>query len=180
VAASFSCSEGTGGPGIASCLGTVASGQRIDTSTSGRHSFKVTATSRDGQLSTQTVSYTVRLPANYLIGRPQLKPHSDGTFIVKIKVRGPGSVNILITAWQDNLAHSARELNPAVGRFVFARAHKLAKQPGILVILVPPNPHGRQLIAHHRYRITLRLWLTYTPTGGHQHSIGYYGLHLPS
>jgi hypothetical protein len=46
-------------------------------------------------------------------------------------------------------------------------------------IVVSPNAQGRLLVARHRYRVTLRLWVSYTPTGGHQRDIGYYGLHLP-
>ena len=37
----------------------------------------------------------------------------------------------------------------------------------------------RELVAHHTYRVTLRLWISYTPTGGQQRNIGYYDLHLP-
>lgn len=39
---------------------------------------------------------------------------------------------------------------------------------------------GRQSrVTHHRYRVTLRLWISYTPTHGRQRDIGDYGLHLP-
>ncbi len=179
VPASFSCAEGTGGPGIASCVGTVASGAPVDTSTPGGHSFTVTATSLDGQVTTQTVTYTVLLPTNQLVNRPRLKAHSDGSFIVTVRVPGPGTVNILVSAWKDNLVHIARLLNPAPGRFVFARAHKTATGRGTLQIFVKPNPRGRRLVKHHTYRVTLRLWVSYTPTGGRQHDLGYYGLHLP-
>ena len=41
-----------------------------------------------------------------------------------------------------------------------------------------PNLRGRRLILRHTYRVTLRLWVTYTPTGGVQRKIGFYGLHL--
>ena len=47
-----------------------------------------------------------------------------------------------------------------------------------LSIPVNPNAPGRHLVAHHRYRVTLRLWVTYTPTGGQPRSIGTYGLHI--
>jgi hypothetical protein len=62
---------------------------------------------------------------------------------------------------------------------VFARAYATAQHATTLQILVQPNQRGAQLVAHHRYPVTLRLWVTYTPTGGHPHSIGFYGLHLP-
>jgi hypothetical protein len=44
---------------------------------------------------------------------------------------------------------------------------------------VTPNSRGRLLVHHHTYRVTLRLWVSYTPTGGTHRSIGFYNLHLP-
>jgi hypothetical protein len=179
VTASYSCQEGPRGPGIKSCSGPVASGHPVDTSTAGQHSFSVTAVSLDGQTVTQTVSYTVRLPSNHPVAPPRITQRRDGRFVVVVKVPGPGRVNILVTAWNDNLAHTLRLLNPAPGRFVFARARATANQARTLRIPVYPNANGRRLVKHHRYRVTLRLWVTYTPIGGHPHSTGYYGLHLP-
>jgi hypothetical protein len=62
VAASYSCTDGAGAPGIASCAGLVAIGAPIDTSTLGAHSFTVTATSKDGLTTTASVGYTVVTP----------------------------------------------------------------------------------------------------------------------
>jgi 6-phosphogluconolactonase (cycloisomerase 2 family) len=179
ITARYSCHDGPSGPGIASCTGPEASGARINTSRPGRHTFKVTATSRDGQTTSNTLTYFVRMPSNRLLARPLLKPHSHGVFVVTVKVPGPGRVDVLITAWKDNIAGAARLLNPAPGRFVFARGHSKAKHKGTLTLVVEPNAHGRLLIARPRYRITLRLWISYTPTHGHQRDTGLYGLHLP-
>ena len=44
---------------------------------------------------------------------------------------------------------------------------------------VKPNRGGRLLVAHPRYRVVLRLWVSYTPTGGPDRTIGFLGLHLP-
>jgi hypothetical protein len=178
VRAGFRCTDGPSGPGIASCTGTVASGQPLHTAQPGRHRFKVTAISLDGQVTTNTVTYTVRVPSNRITS-VRRKPRSDGTFIVTAKVPGPGRVDVLVTAWKDNFATSARRLQPAPGRFVFARAHATATHARTLRIIVRPNVRGRLLVAHHRYRVTLRLWISYTPTHGRQRNIGYYGLHLP-
>jgi 6-phosphogluconolactonase (cycloisomerase 2 family) len=178
VPASFSCKDGASGPGIATCTGTIANGQPIDTSTPGAHTFTVMATSGDGQVTAKTASYSVALPPNNLTSIRR-KPHRNGTFIVTAKVTGPGAVDVLVTAWNDNFAGAAWLLNPAPGRFVFARAHATAEHAGTLKIVVTPNAHGRRLVAHHRYRVTLRLWVSYTPKHGFQRNIGYYGLHLP-
>ncbi len=179
VTASYRCQDGASGPGIRSCPAPVPNGANLDTSTPGPHSFTVTAISLDGQSVTETVRYAVRLPSNRLVGRARLKPYSDGRFAVVVRVPGPGRVDILVTAWKDNLAHTARLLEPAPGRFVFARAHAVAPGKMTLRILVRPNARGRRLLGHHRYRVTLRLWVTYTPRHGLPRSIGYYGLHLP-
>lgn len=59
--ADFSCNDGTG-TGVASCVGTVADGAPIDTSTLGTHTFTVTATDNQGLVGTKTVTYTVVAP----------------------------------------------------------------------------------------------------------------------
>ncbi len=86
---------------------------------------------------------------------------------------------MLETAWKDNLARVAVLLAPAPRRFVYARAHRRVARPGTIRLRVTPDPIGNRLVHHHTYRVTLRLWVTYTPTGGTQRSIGYYDLHLP-
>jgi IPT/TIG domain len=62
VPASFTCTEGSGGPGIESCTdsnGATDGTGTLDTSTPGPHTYTVTATSQDGQTATATISYTV-------------------------------------------------------------------------------------------------------------------------
>jgi 6-phosphogluconolactonase (cycloisomerase 2 family) len=186
VRARYSCHDGVAGPGISSCVGTVRSGAPIATTKPGKHTFKVRAISIDGQITTKAVTYQVTRPRNQLVAPPRLKPNSNGQFTVTVKVPGPGRVDILVTAWNDNLAHLALQpppapilLQPAPGRFIFARAHASANRATTLRIPVNPNPQGQRLVAHHTYQVTLRLWVTYTPTGGRPHSIGHYGLHLP-
>jgi hypothetical protein len=178
VAADYVCRDGAGGPGIRSCAGPVASGAPIDTSQPGRHTFTVTATSIDGQRSEVTVQYTVVLPGNQFTVR-HLRVHRNGTVAFDVTVPSAGRLDILETAWNDNLAHAAIVLQPASRRFVFARAHKNARRADTLHLRVSPNARGKLLVRHHAYGVTLRLWVTYTPAGGRYRKQGFYGLHLP-
>jgi mannan endo-1,4-beta-mannosidase len=66
VNADYSCSDEAGGSGIVSCTGTVASGAAIDTSTTGAHSFSVTATDRAGNTTSVTHTYTVTEPPAFV------------------------------------------------------------------------------------------------------------------
>jgi hypothetical protein len=60
VIADYSCTDEPGGSGLASCSGPVPSGQPIDTSTAGDHTFAVTATDKAGNSASKTVAYTVK------------------------------------------------------------------------------------------------------------------------
>jgi hypothetical protein len=178
INADYGCQEGADGPGIASCAATIANGQPIDTSTAGPHVFTVIATSKDAQTSTSTVSYTV-LPPDNQFAVSHVRTHRDGTITLQVTVPGPGSIDVLETAWNDNLAHAAVLIQPARNRFVYAREQAATTSPGILRLRVKPNDRGRRLVHQHTYPVVLRLWVTYTPTGGTHRSLGFYGLHLP-
>jgi type IV secretory pathway TrbF-like protein len=58
IAANYSCSDG--GSGLDSCIGTVANGSNIDTTTVGSKTFKVTATDNVGNTTSASVSYSVQ------------------------------------------------------------------------------------------------------------------------
>jgi hypothetical protein len=71
VAASYGCTEASGGPGISSCSGNVANGANVDTSTLGTHTFTVTAKSSDGKSTPVTVGYTVAVAPSATITSPK-------------------------------------------------------------------------------------------------------------
>jgi uncharacterized protein YjbI with pentapeptide repeats len=119
-----------------------------------------------------------RLPNNHAhINRIHTTP--DGTITFTVRVPGPGRIDVLATAWNNNLARAAVLLHPAPHRFTYARSHTTARRATTLHLRVTPNARGKRLLHHHTYPIVLRLWVTFTPTRGHPHSIGFYGLHLP-
>jgi hypothetical protein len=177
VNASFKCTEGARGPGIASCVGTVPNGSPIATTTPGRHTFTVTATSKDGQRVSRTVRYTI-LPSNQFTVS-QIRTSADGTIRFLIRVPGPGSVDVLATSPKNNLARAAVRLKPAPDSFVFARKHVRAADRGTVAVTVKPDRRGKLLVAHHRHPVLLALWVSYTPHGGRYRTIGFLGLHLP-
>lgn len=98
VAASYSCADENGGSGLATCQGPVASGAPIDTSTSGIHTFSVTATDSAGNAATKAVAYDV-------FGAPTASvtaPAPGGTFAVRQVVHtqfacaeGPGGPGVV-------------------------------------------------------------------------------------
>lgn len=109
-----------------------------------------------------------------------VKTDREGNVMLAVAVPGPGTIDVLETAWDDNVATVASLLQPAARRFAYARAHTSAPGPTTLQIHVTPNSRGQLLVRAHRYRVTLRLWVTYTSIGGRSRSIGIYGLHLPT
>ena len=68
VATTFSCTEGTGGPGLASCddnngTNTASGGSgTLDTSSPGHFTYTVTATSNDTETGPASITYTVVTP----------------------------------------------------------------------------------------------------------------------
>jgi hypothetical protein len=65
VLAAFSCQDDPAGPGLSTCVGSVANGAPVDTATVGTHTFTVTATSGDGASVRVTHTYAVSAaPAN--------------------------------------------------------------------------------------------------------------------
>jgi archaellum component FlaF (FlaF/FlaG flagellin family) len=79
----------------------------------------------------------------------RIKTRADGTITFSVRVPGPGSVDVLATAWKDNFARegparAAVVLKPAAKRFVFAREHQRVSGRG--TVTVTPNQQGSFLV----------------------------------
>jgi hypothetical protein len=71
-------------------------------------------------------------------------------------------------------------LEPAAHRFVFSRQRLTVRAAGVYRIRTQPDARGALLVRHHRYPVTLRLWVTFHAPGGRPQSRGIDGLHLTS
>jgi hypothetical protein len=180
IRAAYGCQEGNGGPGLKNsdgCSGTVANGARIDTSTPGAHSFTVTAASKNGQTAIKTVHYTLR-PPNHHFTVSHARIHADGSLTLDVKLPGPGAIDVFESAWNNNVAIAASLIRPAPHRFVFARKHLTARRSGTIHVTALPNSRGHDLVHNHRF-VWIRLWVSYTPTGGLQrhHFVAFLYIH---
>ena len=162
----------------------------------GRYACTVTAANHAGTSSQPSAPFTVAA-ANPIAAPTPVTPSSQATptnqFTIShvrtsrsgavrfiLKLPGPGIADVLETAWRDNFASvaSASLLQPAAGRFVFAREHLTISGAAAIAVTVRPNRRGMRLVAHHRYAVVIRLWVSYTPTGGNRRDRGLHGLHI--
>ena len=145
VDASYTCTEGTGGPGLKpgseGCSGTVAKGGAVETSTPGEHHFTVTATSKDGLSTAQTVTYTVAAPSFTIEKEQEIEGSNAGytksklsadvgeTVHYKIVVKNTGNVTLKFGDLSDSncsgISPSGGETLPAGSEQAYTCSHKL-------------------------------------------------------
>jgi hypothetical protein len=117
---------------------------------------------------------------HFTVSHVRVKRNGNTSF--QIKVPGPGSIGVLETAWHNKLAATAVALPSAPRQFVYARAQHAVTKAATVRITLKPNARDRRLLRRHRrhkYKLTLRLSVTYTPTSGTSRTRGLKGLHLP-
>jgi hypothetical protein len=168
VSSAFSCQDGRGGPGIASCTASP-----IDTGALGRHTFTITATSKDGQSTTRTLHYRVVRPSNHVTVLRVFRHGREG-FRVRLAVPGPGVLDVLESARRVRAAKgasAARAPQPARGRVALARRRIVVTSERTLAFTIDPQGSRRGWTVDR-----IRLWIAYTPNGGTQRTVGIYGL----
>jgi hypothetical protein len=111
-----------------------------------------------------------------------LRVSCRGVVDFRISVPRPGQISVLVTSSQHlevphaTRASGAAQLQPALGRFAFARAQVKVGKAGAVQITIKPNSRGRDLVAHHRLPVRIRTWVVFTPTGGKTSKHGFIGL----
>jgi hypothetical protein len=159
----YLCGDGSGGPGISSCVDQNGqpSGALVDTSTLGSHSFTVKATSEDGQTASTTATYKV-IPAPTV---SHVVVHRGGVVTLAVTLYGPGTIDVMNTAGFRSFALAADVVHPPNGSFVFGSAHRVSAHAQTLQLRVVVSQAGKLLLRDHR-RASLRLSVLYTTPGG--------------
>jgi hypothetical protein len=102
VKLSFTCTDGTGAPGINDCEAddddtgaTYTSGQALDTTTPGKHTVTFLAVSNDAGQTSQDLTYTVQPDNHFTVSTPKPGPHGKLSF--GLKLPGAGAISIVET-----------------------------------------------------------------------------------
>jgi hypothetical protein len=171
VHARYACQEGAFGPGLSSCGGPVASGQRIDTSHAGSHAFTVTATSSDGQRGQSTVAYTVLPDNHFRLSHVSVRP--NGSIAFRITLPGPGQVNVVETA------SAKRGGERHAKRVASAHTYARSKRRGTLRLTVRFSAAGVRALQQAGNDSRLRLQVSFTPTHGTRYIVASGPLRVP-
>ncbi len=97
----------------------------------------------------------------------------NGTVTLAVKVPGAGALSVLGT--HENVGASVSALlEPGPRRFDWGRATAPSANAGVLELTLYPDAAGRHLLLRHRRRgwaLHVRLWVTFTPSGGSPRSV---------
>jgi uncharacterized repeat protein (TIGR01451 family) len=170
VRASYSCADDPNGPGVSSCIGTVANQGLINTGDAGEQSFSLVAISRDGGIASDIVFYTVA-PNNH-VNLGHVTVHRDGSIDFAVAVPEPGRIDILAAAPDRGTAARATARRPSRGHFAFGRAHAVVKRATRLHFTMKPNARGRQAVRTGQ-DLHVVVWVTFTPHGGTARTISF-------
>ncbi len=100
----------------------------------------------------------------------QVKVRRDGLITFKLAVRGPGSVNVLVTAASSRGSRL---------RVTFARKQLKFKRARTLGVVVRPGPQGLRLLRHGGHPGALTLLITFKPQHARSYTVVRKRLRLP-
>jgi len=160
VVVSFSCAEGEFGPGLADCSAsdengnTITSGGTLDTDIAGTgQQVEVDATSGDGLVFSDFINYTV-LPDNQFT---VVKTSAGKNGVVTLKLKVPGAGKLLV--------------GEQAGGVDFSSYSGKVNSAKTVTVTLKPSKAGKKLLAKlakkkHPPKLTGKLSIAYTPTGG--------------
>jgi hypothetical protein len=148
VTTTFGCAEGTGGPGLVSCVDERGHGPGtpLDTATLGTHNVAVTATSADGQVTIASATYTV-------VVRPSVSEVKVHHWFVTFNIALPseGAVDAIATA---SFKGSRRTV-------MYGRSDIYSFGSGTIPMILIPGKAGQLALRQHG-SATIRLTVAYT------------------
>ena len=177
VKASYSCQEAANGPGIIDCSGDAASGALIDTSVAGAQTFTVSASSADGQVTTETVDYTVRPDNHFALSK--IKPSSNGSVGFAIVLPGPGTASILESARSGGRWFTFAKLSLRAGHAVRKRVVLKPDVRGARLVTALSAARKSQSSANAKPLLSLRLVVVFRPKGGRARRETVHGIRIP-
>ncbi len=101
----------------------------------------------------------------------------NGTIFVELQLPSAGTVSLLGTHSDPTTSASAAEvqLEPGFDRFVYGLHNNITiTKPGLVHLVLHPTAAGERLVSSHaKYGLPLhvRVWISYTPTGGATRSV---------
>lgn len=158
----------TAEPGAKTCTTTTNTCVIVGLANGTTYTVYVTATNAAG---TGPAAHT----ASVMHGAFSLVWHRQrltGTIDVELQLPGPGTVSLLGTHSDPATTASAAQaqLAPGPDRFAYGRRSDITiTKAGLAHLALRPDPTGERLLRRHAaYRIALhvRVWISYTPTGG--------------
>jgi hypothetical protein len=155
-------------PGGASCTTTGTSCVIRGPHNGAGYTFSVTASNAAGIGSAAHVASVMHGAFAVLWHRQRL----DGTVFVELQLPGPGTVSLLGTHSDASRAATAAQdqLDPGFGRFAYGRDANIAiGKAGLVHLVLRPDAAGTSLLRRHAgfgMPLHVRVWISYTPTGG--------------
>jgi hypothetical protein len=174
VPTSFSCAEGTAGPGLSSCTdsnGASGGSGRLDTSTTGSHTYTVTAVSTDGQYGSVSITYTVvgPRPKVDISGKPSTKAHGHTILVTPgIKVSCPAAGDPCTADETASVTVAALVARAKTRKVVIGRAHFTIPAGKTRELTFKLNSKGARLLHSFKH---LRVTVTVVSRVGHNKPI---------